>query len=195
MIRLVPVLFLMVFSVSMVSAGVDLRETLGDETFRESGLEKLSPSELAHLSEAVAELLGDTAEKVRVSVKEEVRDEVKDEVRTEVEEEVRQQVAEEMQIPQGDDRFGLETVKDRVAKLFQGDAPKVIESRIPGDFKGWRGKTVFRLENGQVWRQTNPDTFVVHVRDPKVTIRRGMFGSYLLKIDGYNSSVKVERIK
>jgi hypothetical protein len=58
--------------------------------------------------------------------------------------------------------------------------------------------TRFRLENGQVWRQNEagylyrPDK---SRSNPEVTIRRSMFGSYLLKIDGFNSSVKVERVE
>jgi hypothetical protein len=175
---------------------LDLRKELGEETYEASGLDKLSPEELATLSNAVAGLLGRQEEEIRVVVKDEVRSEVKDEVRAEVEAEVRTQVEEELAIPKGDDRFGLETVTKRVQDMFQRDAPDVIESRLIGDFDGWSGHTKFRLENGQVWRQSESDTFVVRTRkSPKVTIRRGMFGSYLLKIEGYNSSVKVERVE
>ena len=28
-----------------------------------------------------------------------------------------------------------------------------VESMILGDFKGWSGETVFRLDNGQIWQQ------------------------------------------
>jgi hypothetical protein len=175
---------------------LDLRKELGDETYEASGLDKLTSEELATLSAAVAELLGQQEQEIRVVVKDEVRSEVKEEVRAEVEAEVRTQVEEELAIPKGDDRFGLETVKKRVEDMFQRDAPDVIESRLIGDFDGWSGNTRFRLENGQIWRQSEPDTFVVRTKkNPNVTIRRGMFGGYLLKIEGYNSSVKVERVE
>jgi hypothetical protein len=187
-------LFCMLLPTALLA--LDLRKELGDETFEASGLDKLTPEELATLSAALADLLGRQEEEIRVVVKEEVRSEVKEEVRSEVEAEVRTQVEEELAIPKGDDRFGLETVKKRVQDMFQRDAPDLIETRIIGDFDGWSGNTRFRLENGQIWRQNEPDTFIVRTKkNPKVTIRRSMFGSYLLKIEGYNSSVKVERVE
>jgi hypothetical protein len=189
-------LFLSCLLIPTALVALDLREELGDETYEASGLDKLSPEELATLSNAIAALLGRQEEEIRVVVKDEVRSEVKEEVRAEVEAEVRTQVEEELAIPQGDDRFGLETVKNRVRDLFQRDAPDIIKSRIIGEFEGWSGHTRFRLENGQVWKQSEADTFVVKSRsNPEVTIRRGMFGSYLLKIKGFNSSVKVERVE
>ncbi len=70
-----------------------------------------------------------------------------------------------------------------------------IRSTITGDFKGWSGKTVFRLDNGQVWRQTDNKTFYHRVKDPVVIIRRGVFNSFYLKVDGFGSKCKVERVK
>jgi hypothetical protein len=82
------------------------------------------------------------------------------------------------------------------AALFQSQGPDRIESRIMGEFTGWRGGTIFELENGQVWQQSEAATFKVRKKsNPEVVIRRGMFGSYLLKVEGYRSDVKVERIK
>ena len=65
--------------------------------------------------------------------------------------------------------------------------------------KNPRGKAVFILENGQVWRQLDADGTVV--TDPpqgktmKVTIERGVLGSYNLTIEGRNGLVKVYRLK
>jgi len=62
-----------------------------------------------------------------------------------------------------------------------------------------RGKAVFILENGQVWRQLDSDTATV--LDPAlgtkmtVKIERGFLGSYNLTIDGRNILVKVNRLK
>jgi hypothetical protein len=147
----------------------DLREAIGESAWKESGLEKLTKEERKVLESSVAKLLG----------KQEAI------LRTEAE-----------ALPQGEDRFGLETVKSRVQQLFQSQGPERIESRLTGPFKGWNGRTQFRLENGQVWRQSQADTFVVKEMDrPEVVIRRGRFGGYLLQVKGYNSSVKVERVK
>lgn len=62
-----------------------------------------------------------------------------------------------------------------------------------------RGKSVFILDNGQVWRQLDGDS--VEVFDPapgttmKVTIEQGALGSYNLTIEGRRSFIKVSRLK
>jgi len=62
-----------------------------------------------------------------------------------------------------------------------------------------RGLSVFILENGQIWRQSEGDTSVV--RDPtpgapmKVTIENGFLGSYNLTIEGRRGLIKVTRLK
>jgi hypothetical protein len=62
-----------------------------------------------------------------------------------------------------------------------------------------RGKALFILDNGQVWRQTDGDSTVL--RDPaagapmKVTIATGAFTSYNLTIEGRNGLIKVVRVK
>ena len=61
------------------------------------------------------------------------------------------------------------------------------------------GRSLFILENGQVWKQIDGDT--TEVKDPragetmKVTIETAMFGSYNLHVKGHNGFVKVRRVK
>jgi hypothetical protein len=101
------------------------------------------------------------------------------------------------QLPQGEDAFGLEDVRERVAAIFQreGERPEAIESRILGEFRGWSGKTVFRLENGQVWQQSERGEFYLPKKDAVAVIERGMLGAYYLKIQGYGSRVRVRRVE
>lgn len=73
--------------------------------------------------------------------------------------------------------------------------PQSVRASISGPFKGWSGKTEFKLDNGQVWRQLVSGKFRVNLDSPKVTIEKGMFGGYYLKVDGYNKTVRVRRIK
>lgn len=74
---------------------------------------------------------------------------------------------------------------------------KQVTSRIISDFDGWDGKTVFRLENGQVWIQKDVNSRLTWrgSSHPVVTIRRKTFNSYLLKVEGTNKSVRVTRVK
>jgi hypothetical protein len=70
-----------------------------------------------------------------------------------------------------------------------------ITSAIAGDFHGWGGSTTFTLENGQVWRQVEADTFSIRLKNPEVEISPGLMGTWFLKVKGYGSATKVERIK
>ncbi|TAK41363.1 MAG: hypothetical protein EPO27_19410 [Betaproteobacteria bacterium] len=62
-----------------------------------------------------------------------------------------------------------------------------------------RGKSIFILDNGQVWRQLDSDTDEIFELAPgkpmKVTIEAGTFGGYNLSIEGRNGIVKVRRLK
>lgn len=70
-----------------------------------------------------------------------------------------------------------------------------IKSRFAGRFEGWSGHTLFPLENGQVWRQTESDKLTWAADNPMITISKGVFGSFRLGVEGVNKSVRVERIK
>lgn len=75
------------------------------------------------------------------------------------------------------------------------ETPDEIRSRYDGAFAGWNGKTVFKLENGQVWKQAEKGRMVHRAERPLITIRKGLFGSFRLSVEGVNKSVRVERIK
>jgi hypothetical protein len=61
------------------------------------------------------------------------------------------------------------------------------------------GKFVVFLDNGQVWRQVQGDadraTFHKIAKDNKVTITRGLIGSYNLMINGSEKVFKADRVK
>lgn len=89
-------------------------------------------------------------------------------------------------VPPSEDRIGF---RDPV------DTEGVV-SRIAGPFTGWTGNTQFKLENGQVWQQAESGSMRgVNVDSPAVTIRPAFMGSWLLKVEGFNQTVRVRRIK
>lgn len=82
-----------------------------------------------------------------------------------------------------------------VAKIAPaGDGPDLIESNIDGDFEGWEGETVFKLENGQVWQQVNYDYTYHFAFRPKVFIIKTN-GAYKMKVEGVSDTIFVRRIK
>ena len=71
-----------------------------------------------------------------------------------------------------------------------------ITSRILGNFSGWDGQTVFKLENGMIWVQSDKDKFYVRETQNAVAIiEPGMFGVWRLRVDGYDEKCKVKRIQ
>ena len=67
-----------------------------------------------------------------------------------------------------------------------------IESRIVGDFTGWRGKSVFLLENGQRWQMANAGNYYSPtLKNPAVKITPAALGAYWMMIEGVNQRVKV----
>lgn len=71
----------------------------------------------------------------------------------------------------------------------------VVESRIDGEFTGWRGRTIVKLENGQKWQQSESGSYGdVNMTNPTVTIKPMSLGSWLIVVKGCNCSVRVKRI-
>lgn len=87
--------------------------------------------------------------------------------------------------------FGADTMAPRENPA----TPESIETRIAGRFTGWTGNTVFKLENGQVWKQAGSGYFTnIELDHPQVIIKKLGFG-YLLTLPGHGATVFVRRIK
>lgn len=87
------------------------------------------------------------------------------------------------------DQFGLE---QRLANEGELDS---IESHIPGQFEGWGPKSRIRLANGQIWQISDDSARIHDIANPKIKIRRGVFGAFYLEIEGTNASPKVKRVQ
>jgi len=88
----------------------------------------------------------------------------------------------------GEDRRGL--------KSEEKEDRSPITSKIVGNFKGWDGQTMFKLENGMIWAQADKDKFWTKETDEAVAvIEPGMFGTWRLHIEGSGSECRVRRIQ
>lgn len=84
--------------------------------------------------------------------------------------------------------FGME--RESAKKL---DA---IDSFIDGNFDGWKNRQRFRLGNGQLWEVTDGTSGVyLTMRNPKVTIKRGLIGGFLMDIENVNQRLRVKRLE
>lgn len=69
-----------------------------------------------------------------------------------------------------------------------------IESAISGDFEGWSGETVFKLDNGQIWEQAEYDYDYFYDFNPTVTIYETTSGCRM-KVEGEDETILVKRVK
>lgn len=87
-------------------------------------------------------------------------------------------------------RFGLKPATRQEAE------PQSIASAIEGDFDGWEPGAQIRLANGQVWRVVDGSSAALStLKNPKVKLARGLFGTTFLQIEGTNNSPKVRRVR
>ena len=71
----------------------------------------------------------------------------------------------------------------------------VIRSRIAGPFAGWSGRTLFRLENGQVWQQRMSGSWRHRAESPEVEIRKNLLGMWEMRLIDGGRQVGVTRIE
>lgn len=83
--------------------------------------------------------------------------------------------------------------KSKTVKKAQKE--EKVSARIIGRFEGWRGETVFELDNGQVWKQRLKGRHDANLESPEVLITRNWLGHYRMQIVASGRSVGVERIK
>ena len=86
------------------------------------------------------------------------------------------------------------TAVDKAIKEKKVSEPEVIQSRIAGPFTGYTGTTVFTLENGQRWAQSQRDTaYYPKMDSPAVTIIKAGFG-YRMYIAGAGA-IRVSKVR
>jgi hypothetical protein len=187
-LRTLTILFL-VLGLS-TSAGADdqnspeIQTLMTPEDFTEAGLDKLSDSERAHLSEWVARYREGAIKGPPVPGKSST--EVAQEPTPDVTAEPAQETTQEYP---GDYRTEKEKTKEKNSNVKYELVAKVIPA-----FRGWSGKSVFRLDNGQMWQQRTPGKLRYSGTDSTVTITQNVIGKFKMKHQGTGRSVGVKRV-
>lgn len=149
----------------------DVFRAMDEKTSISTGIYKLSSSE----KKALLNWFINKQTASREEIKQEIRAEVKDEV-------IAQEIKKEKKRFMGFRREESEREE--------------IKSTIIGEFNGWKGKNIFKLANGQIWKQSEKTTFYIPKRsNPAITIKPKSMGSWQLHVDGFGRGVKVKRIK
>lgn len=160
------VLGVLVFAGSAIGDGAKSRlEQLMGPKFREAGLDRATPAEIAVLEQFMIEHAGELRALTPAS-----------------------------DTPSAAAVVAAEPARERRTEKASSADDKRVSSRIVGAFKGWRPGTTLTLENGQQWRVSDDSALTVPraLDGPTVTIERGAFGSWWLRVEGYNSSARVK---
>lgn len=87
-------------------------------------------------------------------------------------------------------------VQEARAEIREFRATERIEARVEGAFTGWTGQTIFRLDNGQIWRQRLPGRFQYRGDpNPLIVIARNRLGFYVLSVPSADRGTGVERVR
>ena len=79
------------------------------------------------------------------------------------------------------------------AKAATNNGP--FEATLVGDFTGWRGKTVFRLDNGQIWRQRSSSQYRHRGSDQRVKFDKNWMGGWEMTVVSSGKSVLVSKVR
>ncbi|WP_019277155.1 hypothetical protein [Vibrio coralliilyticus] len=71
---------------------------------------------------------------------------------------------------------------------------EILHSAIAGQFNGFEGDTLFKLANGQVWKQQEYAYWYHYAYAPSVRIER-VNGQYRMTVNGVAKSISVLRLK
>lgn len=88
-------------------------------------------------------------------------------------------------------RASSESVREELHR----EGEEVIHSHLAAESAGAGGRAVFRLENGQVWRQRRDETYHYREKNPAVEIRKNLLGFWVLRFMDSGQSVGVKRIE
>lgn len=69
-----------------------------------------------------------------------------------------------------------------------------IAAKVVPSFRGWSGKTTFRLDNGQTWQQRMPGRLHYTGASSEVLITKNALGGYALEHVETGRSVLVKRV-
>lgn len=89
-----------------------------------------------------------------------------------------------------------ERMSDAPAAAADDAEPDRIESVLQAVFTDGRGKNVFLLANGQVWRETNASTYRGIIREGwTAEVRKGGIGGFRLSFKDRTGMFAVERLR
>lgn len=160
-----------------------LERAMTDEERVRSGVDSLTSKQRQYLNDWLKTRYGEAASvdsQERVSTR--TNSPPKPSKQTAIDEEIERRVAEEL---------ASRKKQDSEANTNRGP----FAAMLIGDFTGWRGKTVFTLDNGQVWRQRSSSQYRHRGDDYRVKFDKNWMGGWEMTVISSGKSVLVSNVK
>lgn len=84
-------------------------------------------------------------------------------------------------------------VERAAAQAVAKDLP--FEAEVVAPFSGWTGKTVFKLNNGQIWQQRQQGNYRHQAADNQVRFAQNFLGGWEMTVLSTGRTVGVKRLK
>ena len=88
-----------------------------------------------------------------------------------------------------------EFIQTSDVEVKQAKKDALITARLSESFSGWSGKTLFHLDNGQVWQQRLDGRYHYRGEPPEVRIKKNLFGFWSMSLVDKGMSIGVKRIR
>lgn len=167
------------FVTTALAQSVDFRgveQEMSAEEREHSGVDQLTPSQLDALNSWLRNRFGAgiADSEVATTIDQPV----------DIDQEVERRVAKE-----------VAAVKAKMAAAEAAvEQQKPFEAKITGGFSGWSRKTVFTLDNGQVWRQRHGSPYRHTTGDTRVRFDRNFLGLWTMTVLSSGRTVGVRRL-
>lgn len=145
----------------------DLRERMGASTFQAAGLEKLSAQELAALEAWLNQAQPVTPPSAPMAGG---------------------SAAANNSAPAPSSGAPADTWRPPVAR-------EAFDSELSENIRGFSGSTQFTLKNGQVWQQTDGTAWQGRLRELGVRLKPASMGSWLMRFNDNNRTIRVKRVR
>jgi hypothetical protein len=189
-------LFFMTVSLASDKEAPEIRTLMAPEDFTAAGLDKLTDAEREHLSGWVARYREGAIKGPAVPGKERKEAAAAAEAAAESGQDSSRVAAEDGE-PETTDEYPEEYVtqaEKREKKKKKENVTFELRAKVIPEFRGWSGKTVFSLDNGQVWRQRTPGKLRYSKGDSNVIITQNFLGKFIMEHEATGRAIGVRRI-
>lgn len=88
-----------------------------------------------------------------------------------------------------------EVIRNTSEEVKEVEDAYEITASIKPPFKGWKGDTIFYLDNGQVWQQRVDGRYQYSGDDTRVVLKKNFLGMHVMELLATGKAVGVKRIR